>query len=71
MVGRSNRGRPYRGRHRLGTPGLVHCVRYGEVAVALVTRRRTWVVTLLVPARHSFAGLRRRAAERRWVPATI
>jgi len=43
---------------------------HGEVAIALVTQRRTWMATLLVPARHSFAGMRR-AAERRWVPATV
>lgn len=64
-------GRSYRGRHRLGTPGLVHCALYGEVAVELVTGRRTWMARLIVPARHSFAGLRRRAADRRWVPATV
>jgi hypothetical protein len=62
--------RSYRGRHRLGTPGLVHCARYGEVAISLVTRRRSWLTTLLVPARHSFGGLRRRATEGIWVPAT-
>ncbi|MDT8915039.1 hypothetical protein [Amycolatopsis sp. PS_44_ISF1] len=60
------------GRHRLGTPGLVHCVGYQPVAVALAEYRRTWLSALLVPAQHSFAGLRRRARaaalEHVWVP---
>jgi len=60
------------GRHRLGTPGLVHCLRYHAVAVALEEYRRTWWSTALIPARHSLAGLRRRAAaaavERAWAP---
>lgn len=47
------------GRHRLGTPGLVHCVRFPRVAQLLETRRRRWVPTLLNPARHSLTGLRR------------
>ncbi|HVV10311.1 hypothetical protein [Amycolatopsis sp.] len=62
------------GRHRLGTPGLVHCVLHRPVALALEEYRRTWLTALLVPAKHSFAGLRRRARaaalERVWVPAT-
>lgn len=49
------------GRHRLGTPGLVHCVGIRSVADALAEYRRGWFATLLVPARHSLAGLRRRA----------
>ncbi|OXM61415.1 hypothetical protein [Amycolatopsis vastitatis] len=61
------------GRHRLGTPGLVHCVLHRPVADALADYRRTWLSTLLVPAKHSFAGLRRKARaaalERIWVPA--
>jgi hypothetical protein len=61
------------GRHRLGTPGLVHCLVHHSVAMALEDYRRTWLSTLLVPAKHSFAGLRRRARaaaiERIWVPA--
>ncbi|WP_328611082.1 hypothetical protein OG943_18785 [Amycolatopsis sp. NBC_00345] len=63
------------GKHRLGTPGLVHCVGYHPVAVALAEYRRTWWSALLVPAQHSFAGLRRRARaaalERIWVPAVV
>ncbi|MFJ9786276.1 hypothetical protein ACIRSS_42370 [Amycolatopsis sp. NPDC101161] len=63
------------GRHRLGTPGLVHCVLHRSVAEALADYRRTWLSTLLVPAKHSFAGLRRRARaaalERIWVPAVV
>ncbi|HEY2062346.1 MAG TPA: hypothetical protein VGH57_28500 [Amycolatopsis sp.] len=63
------------GKHRLGTPGLVHCVGYRPVAEALAEYRRTWLSALLVPAQHSFAGLRRRARaaalERIWVPAVV
>ncbi len=61
------------GRHRLGTPGLVHCVAHASVADALVEYRRSWLSTVLLPARHSLAGLRRRAVaaamERAWAPA--
>lgn len=61
------------GKHRLGTPGLAHCVLHRTVAHALAGYRRTWLSALLVPARHSFAGLRRKARaaalERIWVPA--
>ncbi|MFC4003063.1 hypothetical protein ACFS2C_22100 [Prauserella oleivorans] len=64
----------YVGRHRLGTPGLVHCVMHRPVAVALDEYRRNWLTALLVPAKHSLAGLRRRARaaahERAWAPAT-
>ncbi|HEY7598273.1 MAG TPA: hypothetical protein VH969_34380 [Actinophytocola sp.] len=63
------------GRHRLGSPGLVHCLRYYEVRVALEEYRRTWWRTALVPARHTLAGLRRRAAaaaaERAWAPVVV
>ncbi|GLZ36751.1 hypothetical protein [Actinokineospora sp. NBRC 105648] len=59
------------GRHRLGTPGLVHCRTHDAVAAALEGRTRTWWSALLVPARHTLAGLRRRAGvaavERAWV----
>ncbi|OXM71804.1 MULTISPECIES: hypothetical protein [Amycolatopsis] len=62
------------GRHRLGTPGLVHCVMHRPVALALEEYRRTWLTALLVPAKHSLAGLKRRARaaalERAWAPAT-
>lgn len=64
----------YVGKHRLGTPGLVHCVLYRVVADALEEYRRNWLTALLVPAKHSLAGLRRRASEaareRAWIPAT-
>ncbi|MDV6012240.1 hypothetical protein [Haloechinothrix sp. LS1_15] len=53
--------RRHTGRHRLGTPGLVHCVEYRQVATALEEHRRNWLTALLVPAKHSIAGLRRRA----------
>ncbi|HKS44531.1 MAG TPA: hypothetical protein VJT49_05345 [Amycolatopsis sp.] len=61
------------GRHRLGTPGLVHCVLHRPVALALGEYRRNWLTALLIPAKHSLAGLRRKAAaaatERAWAPA--
>jgi hypothetical protein len=61
------------GKHRLGTPGLVHCIRHRAVAEALAEYRRPWWSTILVPARHTLNGLRRRAAaaavERAWAPA--
>jgi len=62
------------GRHRLGAPGLVHCVLHRPVAQALEEYRRTWLTALLVPAKHSLAGLKRRARtaalEHAWAPAT-
>ncbi len=62
------------GRHRLGRPGLVHCVEHRAVSEALADYRRNWLTALLVPARHSLAGLRRRARARAhehvWAPAT-
>lgn len=62
------------GKHRLGTPGLVHCVMYRPVADALAEYRRNWLTALLVPAKHSIAGLRRKARaaahEHAWAPAT-
>ncbi|GLY69459.1 hypothetical protein [Amycolatopsis taiwanensis] len=68
------RASKHAGKHRLGTPGLVHCLTYRPVALALEEYRRTWLSALLVPAKHSLAGLRRKAAaaaaERAWVPAT-
>jgi hypothetical protein len=69
------RRRRQSGRHRLGAPGLRHCLDHYAVALALEEyRRRTWWTAILVPtARHSLAGLRRRAAaaavERAWAPA--
>ena len=60
------------GRHRLSTPGLVHCVHHPQVATALQKFRRGWLWTLLTPARHSLAGLRRSAiaehAQQVWTP---
>ena len=56
------------GRHRLGRPGLVHCLTYRQVAEALAGQRAWWQ-----RSRHSLAGLRRRAVvvamERAWVPS--
>ncbi|MGH3494073.1 MAG: hypothetical protein ACRDRL_28165 [Sciscionella sp.] len=64
----------HHGKHRLGAPGLVHCVQHRQVAVALADYRRSWFTAILVPAQHSLAGLRRRAAamsgDHAWVPAT-
>jgi hypothetical protein len=61
------------GRHRLGTPGLVHCIEHRAVAEALAEYRRGWWSAIATPARHTLAGLRRRAAaaaaERAWAPA--
>lgn len=56
------------GRHRLGTAGTWHCVEHAAVATALAEHRRSWVTSLLTPARHSLAGLRRRAVtpDLRW-----
>ena len=63
----------HEGRHRLGTPGMVHCIRHRPVAEALAEYRRGWWTAITVPARHTLAGLRRRAAaaavERAWAPA--
>ena len=67
------------GRHRLGTPGLVHCMAHREVAEAVARQRMRWRDALTpahavarIRARHSMAGLRRRAVvvamERAWVP---
>ena len=67
------------GRHRLGTPGLVHCVTHRLVAEAVARQRSRWRQALTpahavarIRARHSMAGLRRRAVvvamERAWVP---
>jgi hypothetical protein len=67
------RGSSHPGRHRLGTPGLVHCIEHQPVADALAEYRRGWWTAITVPARHTLAGLRRRAAaaavERAWAPA--
>ncbi|UZJ23457.1 hypothetical protein RHODO2019_09430 [Rhodococcus antarcticus] len=61
------------GRHRLGADALVHCTEFSPVAAALAEHRRSWLTALLVPARHSLAGLRRRsiAPELWWAPATL
>jgi hypothetical protein len=51
----------------------MHCVRHRPVAEALAEYRRNWWTAIMVPARHTLAGLRRRAAaaaaERAWAPA--
>ncbi len=62
----------HQARHRLGSPGLVHCVEHAPVAEALAASRRGWWSVILTPARHTLAGLRKRAAsaaaERAWGP---
>ncbi|MEV6773005.1 hypothetical protein AB0N05_30655 [Nocardia sp. NPDC051030] len=61
------------GRHRLGLPGTMHCILIPAVAAALAEHRRPWLATLLNPARHSFAAMRKRTASAtapQWVPAT-
>ncbi|QLY33781.1 hypothetical protein [Nocardia huaxiensis] len=60
------------GRHRLGLAGTVHCIEIPAVAAALAEHRRSWFTTLISPARHSFAAMRKRsaAAAVHWVPAT-
>lgn len=59
-------GRPRRpARHRLGTPGLVHCRAYPEVDFALVKIERDRGFQPHMPARRSWAVLRRRAVSLR------
>lgn len=69
------------GRHRLGRPGLVHCVLHRQVAEALGIHRGWWQraiapaeAAVRIRSRHSLAGLRRRAVvvamERAWVPGS-
>ncbi|MBJ8343085.1 hypothetical protein [Antrihabitans sp. YC2-6] len=67
---RSNRHQD--GRHRLGMPNGVHCIMIPAVADALAEHRRNWFTSLINPARHSFAGMRKRSvsASNYWVPAT-
>jgi hypothetical protein len=59
------------GRHRLGTPGLVHCIKHRHVVEKLAEYRRTW----WMQARHTLAGLRRSAAaaavQRSWAPSIV
>ncbi|MBO0839855.1 MAG: hypothetical protein J2O49_03410 [Sciscionella sp.] len=66
------RARSHRGRHRLGAPGLVHCVVHYHVADALQRHRRGWWTALFTPARHSLAGMRKRAGtaalDSAWAP---
>lgn len=45
----------YRGRHRLGTPGLVHCALYPEIAATLDANHRSRPAALLLTARSSIA----------------
>ncbi|GAB4587296.1 hypothetical protein [Nocardia sp. IFM 10818] len=61
------------GRHRLGLPGTMHCIEIPAVAAALAEHRRTWLSRLIIPARHSFAAMRKRSAvaAAQWLPATV
>ena len=66
--------RRHGGRHRLGKPGGVHCIRIPAVAEALAVQRRNWFAALLNPARHSFAAMRRRtvaSTRTQWVPRPV
>ena len=60
------------GRHRLGMINGVHCIRIPAVADALAEHRRNWFTSLVSPARHSFAAMRKRttSVSTSWVPAT-
>lgn len=60
------------GRHRLGMANGVHCITIPEVATALAEHRRNWFTSLISPARHSFAAMRKQTASAatHWVPAT-
>jgi hypothetical protein len=51
----------YQGRHRLGLPGLVHCLHHPQVQANLRQSRRRWMWSVLRPARHSLFALRGRA----------
>lgn len=57
---RPTRIRP--GRHRLGMANGVHCILIPQVATALAGHRRPWFTSLISPARHSFAAIRKRTA---------
>ncbi|WP_137726108.1 hypothetical protein [Prescottella subtropica] len=59
------------GRHRLGMENGVHAILIPEVASALAEHRRTWFTSVLTPARHSFASIRKQTATMpaRWAPA--
>lgn len=59
------------GRHRLGMENGIHAILIPEVATALAEHRRNWFTSILSPARHSFATIRKRTATMptRWVPA--
>ncbi|MBY6411258.1 hypothetical protein HQ346_08085 [Rhodococcus sp. BP-252] len=59
----------HQGRHRLGMESGVHVILIPEVALALADHRRNWFTTLLSPARHSFASMRKRTAVAQWSPA--
>ncbi|WP_305091547.1 hypothetical protein [Prescottella sp. R16] len=66
---RSTSTRP--GRHRLGMEHGVHAILIPEVASALAEHRRNWFTSVLTPARHSLASIRKQTAAMptRWVPA--
>ncbi|HEU0090323.1 MAG TPA: hypothetical protein VFQ77_22145 [Pseudonocardiaceae bacterium] len=50
-------------RHRLGTPGLVHCRAYPEIDFILTQKHRSWLSVLLVTTRRSGATLRRQVVQ--------
>lgn len=65
-------GRAQPGRHRLGMSDGVHCILIPQVADALAEHRRNWFTSLISPARHSFASMRKRGVTigSTWSPAT-
>lgn len=56
-------GRMQSGRHRLGMSDGVHCILIPQVADALAEHRRNWFTSLISPARHSFASMRKRGVQ--------
>jgi hypothetical protein len=52
-------------------PGGAHCILIPAVATALEAHHRNWFTSLLRPARHSLAMMRRRtmsSASTQWIP---
>lgn len=61
------------GRHRLGTPGLIHCVRFPRVTQLLAMRQQRWVSVLFNPTRRGLTSPRQHSvpAERTWGPTAV
>lgn len=58
------------GQHRLGTPGLVHCRALPGIELALSTGPGHRLSSLLLPARRTWAGVRRQAVSLRQALST-